>query len=229
MFSYFGSKSKFIDYYPPPVHNTVIEPFAGSARYACRYFDRDVWINDLDPRIYGIWKWIQNATRDDVRNLPELQRGESTKSLELPDAVRDLLGFAVAHGNAQPTYTVTEWAARGSIRNLKHNLLQIVGQIDHWRITNKSYSELDNVTASWYIDPPYQHMGNYYKCGPSGINFAELGKWCQSRKGQVMVCEGTGADWLPFKPMIRRRRVRRKDLYEELIWYKSDKTIGLVY
>jgi len=33
MFSYYGSKSKIVDYYPPPKHKRIIEPFAGSARY----------------------------------------------------------------------------------------------------------------------------------------------------------------------------------------------------
>ena len=31
MFSYYGSKSKIVDYYPPPKHKKIIEPFAGSA------------------------------------------------------------------------------------------------------------------------------------------------------------------------------------------------------
>ena len=229
MFSYFGSKSKFIKYYPPPIHNLVIEPFAGSARYACRYYDRDVWINDLDPCIVGIWRWIQQATKDDVRALPELKRGESLKDCDLPEDVCNLLGYAVARGNATPTYTVTEWGSGGTIRQLKQGLLTIVGRISHWRITNISYDQLDDVRATWYIDPPYQHMGDYYRCGPSKIDFNALGKWCKSRRGQVMVCEGSGADWLPFQTMIKRRRVRRKDQYEELIWYKSDEKIGLVY
>ena len=30
MFSYYGSKGKIVDYYPPPKHKKIIEPFAGS-------------------------------------------------------------------------------------------------------------------------------------------------------------------------------------------------------
>ena len=30
MFSYYGSKSKIVGYYPKPEHNKIIEPFAGS-------------------------------------------------------------------------------------------------------------------------------------------------------------------------------------------------------
>jgi site-specific DNA-adenine methylase len=34
MFSYYGSKSKIVKYYPCPAHDKIIEPFAGSARYS---------------------------------------------------------------------------------------------------------------------------------------------------------------------------------------------------
>ena len=40
MWSYCGSKSKLVKHYPTPKHNLTIEPFAGSARYALRYWER---------------------------------------------------------------------------------------------------------------------------------------------------------------------------------------------
>ena len=46
MFSYYGSKSKVVDLYPRPKFDKIIEPFAGSARYALKYFDRDVLLVD---------------------------------------------------------------------------------------------------------------------------------------------------------------------------------------
>lgn len=46
MFPYYGSKSIVARLYPPPVYDRVIEPFAGSTRYALRYFDRDVLLVD---------------------------------------------------------------------------------------------------------------------------------------------------------------------------------------
>ena len=36
MWSYYGSKSKIINKYPEPLYGKVIEPFAGTARYAMR-------------------------------------------------------------------------------------------------------------------------------------------------------------------------------------------------
>ncbi len=42
MFSYYGSKSKIIKYYSTPKHDTIIEPFAGSAQYSFHYWDKQV-------------------------------------------------------------------------------------------------------------------------------------------------------------------------------------------
>jgi site-specific DNA-adenine methylase len=71
VFSYFGCKSKLARLYPRPKHHLIVEPFAGSARYSLYHADLEIWINDLNPRIYRIWKWLQQATRRDVERLPE--------------------------------------------------------------------------------------------------------------------------------------------------------------
>jgi site-specific DNA-adenine methylase len=34
MWSYYGGKSKIVQYYPDPKYDTIIEPFAGSAQYS---------------------------------------------------------------------------------------------------------------------------------------------------------------------------------------------------
>ena len=53
------------------------------------------------------------------------------------------------------------------------------------------------------LTPPYQFGGEHqYKHNNKKINFKQLGEWCMSRKGQIIVCENTKADWMPFKPMI---------------------------
>ena len=33
------------------------------------------------------------------------------------------------------------------------------------------------------------------------IDFEKLAAWCKEREGQIIVCENTKADWLPFKAM----------------------------
>ena len=55
MWSYYGSKSKVVDLYPPPKFDKIIEPFAGSARYALKWFDRDILLVDKYPVIVDLW------------------------------------------------------------------------------------------------------------------------------------------------------------------------------
>lgn len=103
---------------------------------------------------------------------------------------------------------------RGRIANqLQH--------IRHWTIANKSYAEIENQDATWFVDPPYQVSGVRYRFNE--IDFDHLGKWCQSRQGQVMVCEQDGAAWLPFahfrtvKALEGRNGAKKS---KEVIWYK---------
>jgi hypothetical protein len=52
-FSYYGSKHRIIDKYPAPVHGRIVEPFAGSAAYATRYYWLPVTLYDANPKITG--------------------------------------------------------------------------------------------------------------------------------------------------------------------------------
>src|SRR5690606_37766424 len=88
MFSYYGSKSKLVHLYPEPRYDHIIEPFAGSARYALRYCDRQVTLVDACPKICAIWRWLINASIDDVSALPELPQGADLRDYDFPDPVR---------------------------------------------------------------------------------------------------------------------------------------------
>ena len=77
MFSYYGSKSKIVDYYPSPKHKKIIEPFAGSARYSLKYWQNDVLLVDKYHIIVRTWKWLQQCSENDIRKLPILKLGET--------------------------------------------------------------------------------------------------------------------------------------------------------
>ncbi len=53
-FSYFGAKWRLAPRYPAPAHRTIVEPFAGSAGYACRYPDHRVILVERDPVIAAL-------------------------------------------------------------------------------------------------------------------------------------------------------------------------------
>lgn len=256
--------------YPEPVYDTIIEPFAGSARYALRHgarSDRNVILNDLDPTIYGIWKWlVEEATPERVAMWPELKVGErlsECKGLTKPE--RDVLGFSVQFGVYTPRVSVSsESAKRDELRAIKGRVKRYLGydelsqperdlmgfsmsagcaspvnqltertekypkrlrrrvlaasdSIKHWGVRNVPYWELPNVRATWFIDPPYcGPAGRYYKYNE--IDYEHLAEWCRTRKGQVIVCEGAGAHWLPFRSLGTTANGSMRSLSVEKVW-----------
>lgn len=205
MWSYYGSKSKVINLYPPPKFGKVIEPFAGSARYALKYFDRDVLLVDKYDVIIKIWKWLQVCSKDDVLKLPRLKEGQRVSDFKFDCIEAELLmGFLVGKGLEAPRDKATARATTLRPNNINFQLKQIASQlfkIRHWEIRLGSYAEIENQEATWFIDPPYQVGGYVYIENNKDWNYSELARWCETRKGHVIVCENTKADWLPFLPM----------------------------
>lgn len=82
--------------------------------------------------------------------------------------------------------------------------------ISHWQLTEGDYTAAPDIEATWFIDPPYNcPAGRFYQVG--ALDYAALATWCQSRQGQVIVCEQAGATWLPFQPLYGN----------EVIWTNS--------
>jgi len=216
MFSYYGSKSKIVDYYPSPKFDKIIEPFAGSARYSLKYFDRDVLLVDKYEVIVRIWKWLQIASINDIMSLPEPKLGMIINR-EYFDCIEQawLMGFLVQQGVNAPRLTVSKFAEKG-IKTQKKNIAQQLYKIKHWKIKLADYRDLPQEEATWFIEPPYQFGGEYYIKSNKEINYQHLADWCVGRQGQTIVCENTKADWLPFRPMIKMQGT----MYEttEAIW-----------
>jgi len=198
MFSYYGSKSKIVDYYPPPKHKRIIEPFAGSARYSLKYWQNDVLIVDKFETIANLWKWLQTQTPNDILGLPNMDKGEDLRLIDIPKEAKVLIGFCINRGSVTPKNIAS------GFNNWNEDKKRIAGElhkIKHWTIIHGSYEDLENVEATWFIDPPYQFGGEHYIESTKNIDFLKLAEWCMTRKGQTIVCENTKADWLPFKPM----------------------------
>lgn len=90
--------------------------------------------------------------------------------------------------------------------------------IRHWEVRHCSYADIDVGLATWFVDPPYQDAGKYYHHGSQALDFEHLGQWCQSREGQVMVCENEGATWLPFRPLAETKSTLSDKRSKEAIW-----------
>jgi len=219
MWSYYGAKTNIIDYYPAPKFDKIIEPFAGTARYALKYFDHDILLVDKYDVIIKIWKWLQQCSPEDIKKLPRFKVGDNINKLSYDcEEARLLTGFLTGFGRQTPTNIATiRHRDRPKYLNYRINFIaNNLWKIKHWKIKLGTYEDIPNQKATWFIDPPYQIGGNQYKENNSKINYNYLSEWTKKRKGQIIVCENMNANWLPFIPMIYQNIKSGK--YLEAIW-----------
>lgn len=206
MWSYYGSKSKVIRHYPAPKFGKIIEPFAGTAQYAFRFFDREVLLVDKYEVIVRVWKWLQQCSPADVLGLPRLKCGETTDDFTF-DCIEAkwFVGMIIVGAPTQPKKTASRWKTviRPNTQNYKLKFAaDNLFKIRHWEIRQADYTEIENQEATWFIDPPYQTGGKYYV--HSKIDYPALAQWSSERMGEVIICENTKADWLPFIPLVKQ-------------------------
>ncbi len=219
MWSYYGAKTNIVKYYPRPKLHKIIEPFAGSARYALEYFECDVLLVDKYDVIIKIWKWLQQCSPSDILGLPRFKSGQNINEFTYDcEEQRLLIGFLVGFGFESPRKTATP-RLRNRPNAMNYTIKRIAAQlykIKHWTIQQGSYEDIPNQIATWFIDPPYEFGGHVYPHSNKKINYSSLAEWSRDRKGQVIVCENTKATWMDFKPMIQHQVLSGKNY--EAIW-----------
>lgn len=228
-FSYYGAKYRAARLYPIPTYKTVVEPFAGSAGYAVRHADRSVVLVERYNVVAEVWRWLIAATPDDVRKLP--LKFDDVASVDAPQGARWLMGFWLSRGGSSPATAPSKWMREGKWpecfwgARVRERIASQVDAIKHWSVIEGSYEEATNIPATWFIDPPYQaKAGRSYR--HNSLDFSALGDWCRTRVGQVIVCEGAGADWLPFEDVIGNTKVMsgagRRGTFKEVAWIKDN-------
>lgn len=226
---FYGGKWRAAPRYPAPLHPTIVEPFAGSAGYAMRYYDRNVILADLDPVIAGIWRYLVAVRASEIRRIPEVDHVNDLPRW-VPQEARWLVGFAMNDACTAPCRRLS--AGRKKLRAMgriyegwseahRERVAQQVEFIRHWVVKEGSYDSLRNRKATWFVDPPYNNRaGSYYVY--ADVEYRDLARWCQGRRGQIIVCENEGAAWLPFKPFaVLKAGVNGKGS-KEVIWYREE-------
>lgn len=215
-FTFYGGKWRAAPHYPPPRYATIIEPFAGSAGYSMRYPDRKVILIERDPLIAATWRFLLRVTPGEILALPDIAAGQSVDDLRVCPEARLLIGWWLNGGSAQPKKRPGSWMRRqvenggrgwatggGQLswsERVRHRIAEQLSQISHWTLIEGDYVDAPSVEATWFVDPPYQKAGKHYRFGSDCLDYTRLGRWCRSRRGQIIVCENVGADWLPFQP-----------------------------
>src|SRR5689334_5925034 len=77
---YYGGKWRAAPRYPTPLHDTIVEPFAGAAGYSLRYPDRRVILVDAYPVIAGMWRYLIRVSADEIRRIPEVEHVDALPS-----------------------------------------------------------------------------------------------------------------------------------------------------
>jgi len=214
-FPYYGSKARIAKYYPTPEHGTIIEPFAGAAAYSQRYWKHNIILCDVNPRVVACWKFLIAATKRDILALPKVKPGMELHTLGLSEGEHALLEFHNYDGFAH--VRDTKVGKRAIWNRYQERLANLVHHFDHWKVFQVSFEKLPNDHATWFIDPPYMFGGEHYDFGTDGFSFASVARFARSRMGQVIVCENTKANWLPFRPLVEIKGCTNKTSVEA-IW-----------
>ena len=231
--SYFGSKYRASRHYPPPRHETIIEPFAGGAGYSLRYHRKNVILVDANPKIAAIWRYLIRAQPMQILALPDVPAEGIHTVGGMTPVEKWLVGFWLNGGVAAPRVKPSRWCreANGNSAGFwghkcRERLAEMVDKIKHWRVIEGEYSIAPECEATWFIDPPYIDKGKHY---PTPFtDFSRLAKWCKARSGQVMVCEQSGARWLPFKPLAKIQTIQsKKGSSDEVVWMNDSGDFGL--
>jgi site-specific DNA-adenine methylase len=207
-FNYFGSKVNSAPRYPKPRYARVIEPFAGGAGYSLYHQSHEVVLFDKNPDIIRAWNYLIDTDPNEVRKLPLLAPGQLVSSLPIDDEAKIMIRWTTH----MTTYGMDRLSNWGEINNSEGNggywgeirreqMARFAWQVKHWKAFIRSYEDIENEEATWFIDPPYEGLGESYPFWQ--IDYPNLAKWCRSRRGQVIVCERSGATWLPFKDLYR--------------------------
>ena len=225
-FGYYGGKWRdSVKYYPTPIHDTIVEPFAGSAGFSLRYHRRRVILCEIDPILAGVWEYLIRVSPKEILSIPDVPPDGSVDDLGLAQEATWLVGFWMNRGAAAPRKRPSRWM-RDKIRpgsfwgdRVRNTIASQVELIRHWEVHNCGFAQCPyDGPATWFVDPPYQLAGQHYRFGSEGIDYSALADWCRNRPGQTIVCENEGADWLPFLELADVKTTRKDRRSKEVIW-----------
>lgn len=204
-FTYYGGKYRAALKYPSPQHDHIIEPFAGSAGYSIRHYQKKVTLVDLDEKVAATWRFLQRSSYDSIRKLPLVF--DHVDDLNLCQEAKYIIGWWLNKGATAPMKSPGKWMRQGGSstywsESIRERIATQVDLIRHWTIIEGSFWDVIDLQGTWFIDPPYQKAGRHYRKSSKQIDYESLAIFCQIVEGQVIVCENEGASWLPFEPFI---------------------------
>lgn len=221
--NYFGGKYRCALMYPEPSFDVVIEPFAGAAGYSLRHYKKKIKLYEKYDDLVEMWKFLIESNEQDVMSLPLFF--DDLQKENIPRGAKVLIGFLLNTGTTRPCKSKSKWAIKYSDSSQfwgekrRERIAKQVAFIKHWEIHKiEDYSLIPQEKATWFIDPPYQKQGIHYVHGSQEIDFYSLGSWCKQRKGEIIVCEQEGSDWLSWNNS-KEIKGNNKTKTSKEVWY----------
>ena len=214
MFYYFGRKSRLAPKYPKPLFETVVEPFAGSAAYTLHWQPSKALLIDKDERVVDLWHRLVELGEEGLKKAEPPEVGSVTTDFW------HFVAIASKTSSTVTKMTVSDYSNRcwEFCRNVALKNLEVAKRYDY---IHGDYTDAPDIEATWFIDPPYQYPKQGYKYGRLQMDFDKLRDWVMTRRGQVIVCEQEGADWLPFEP-FSRHMTTKSTITQEVIWTRTN-------
>lgn len=215
-----GGKWRSAKRYPQPIGDTIVEPFAGSAGYSLRYANKNVLLSDANSHIVEVWDYLINVKASEIRALPIPKQGDLLADFDMSTTARKWLGLVINIGNGQPRHQVTRWKLWNE--NYRERVAQQVDKIRHWKVQCCEYQNSPHILdATYFIDPPYTNKQMYKD---RVVDFDDLGRFCQTRPGPTIVCEGPGASWLPFREfgVVKTHSNANDSTVKEFVWTSKE-------
>lgn len=222
-FPFLGSKWGLAMNYPPPRHDLIIEPFAGSAGYSTSYHNKQVVLVEKDPILAELWRYLISSSKDDILGIPILDAGIPIAEVIQEPGAQYLVGFWIKYCGTSPSNKSLKDSRDGLRWNerIRSRIALQVDHIKHWTLIAGDYQTVENFDATWFIDPPYaDRTGEMYNQKRSKMSEESFVDFCISRKGQIIICDSGEANYLPFESLysgFSRASLRPK--HEQCVFY----------
>jgi len=231
VFYHYGAKHRLAREYPAPRHGLLVEPFAGAAGYSCFWLEKRSDLRALlvekNPRIVELWRRLLDMKPEQILEMEIPEEGSRTS---------DLFWILAQASNTSLTAKSAKVTARllPEMERQRRRVARVVGACgDRFTVELRDgvevMEQMREERVTFFVDPPYKPRprtaktarpgGKGYAPGCCGqdVDFQRLADVCRQARGQVIVCEYSDADWLPFSP-LKANRASVGRTYQEGLW-----------
>jgi hypothetical protein len=217
-------------HYPPPLGETIFEPFAGSAGYSLRHHEKKVVLWETNQRLNYLWRWLINAaTETQIREIPiNVPEGTDIRTLGLSPGQQLLLKNWQRTNNLSECWTISKWGHLTGqwTENTRARVAEESQAIKHWQFRPIDFTEI----GTYSVDPPYIFN---YRYGCPDFDYETLVRNVNSvpAGSRIIACEavcpktGRVPDYLPFKPshlQVTSRRKKTNNHHSKELLYTVD-------